>query len=137
MGNNTSEQEVKAAAESWADAIRAKDFDRLMEHYTDDVVVFDVPPPLRKQGRDLYRESWVGWLGQFQGEIVCEFKDMEIIAGDEVAFFHTLTKIGEKDDGGSESGSWVRVTVGLRKTDGRWLATHEHASLPFTMGGEE
>lgn len=130
---SSNEEAVRAVTESWAEAIRAKDYDKLMEHYADDVVVFDVPPPLRKQGKDVYRQSWEGWLGQFTGEITCEFKDMEISAGDNAAFLHTLTRIGDIKPDGSESGSWVRVTVGFEKRDGRWLATHEHASIPAGM----
>jgi ketosteroid isomerase-like protein len=30
---------------------------------------------------------------------------------------------------------WYRVTLGLRKIDGRWLVTHEHESVPFEMDG--
>jgi ketosteroid isomerase-like protein len=29
----------------------------------------------------------------------------------------------------------VRGTVGLRRIDGRWKITHEHASVPFYMDG--
>ena len=30
---------------------------------------------------------------------------------------------------------WFRVTLGLRRVDGRWLVTHEHESVPFEMDG--
>lgn len=133
---NDNERAIRAANESWADAIRSKDIDALMEHYTEDVVVFDMPPPLSKTGKENYRKSFENWLAQFKGEITCEFKDLEILAGDNVAFLHTLTKVGDIRPDGSDSGSWVRVTVGFRKIDGRWLVTHEHVSIPAGMGGE-
>jgi hypothetical protein len=28
-------------------------------------------------------------------------------------------------------GYWVRATVACKRSDGRWLITHEHISLPF------
>ena len=28
---------------------------------------------------------------------------------------------------------WLRVTYGLRKTEGRWQITHLHTSVPFNM----
>jgi ketosteroid isomerase-like protein len=28
---------------------------------------------------------------------------------------------------------WVRFTVCLRKIDGHWMVTHEHASVPFDV----
>lgn len=30
---------------------------------------------------------------------------------------------------------WYRVTIGLRRVDGRWLVVHEHESVPFLMDG--
>ena len=124
----SNEEEVRASVMSWADALRARDFDKLMEHYSDDIVVFDVPPPLRKTGKDRYRKDWEGWLGGFNGEIDVEFRDMVINADDDVAFVSTLSRIFEKET--EDSDHWVRVTVGLRKTGGRWLAVHEHVSIP-------
>ena len=29
----------------------------------------------------------------------------------------------------------MRATVGYRKTNGKWMITHEHVSLPFYMDG--
>jgi uncharacterized protein (TIGR02246 family) len=137
MSNFTSsEEEIRAANEKWAEAVRNRDFDALMEHYADDVVVFDVPPPLSKRGRDEYRKSWESWLEGFKGHIKVEFKETEITAGENIAFLHTLTKVSDVAHDGAESGSWVRVTVGFRKIDGRWLVTHEHVSIPAGMGGE-
>jgi len=36
---------------------------------------------------------------------------------------------------GEETDVWVRATVGYRKIDGKWRVAHEHASVPFYMGG--
>ena len=30
---------------------------------------------------------------------------------------------------------WFRVTLGLRRINGRWLVTNEHESVPFEMDG--
>ncbi|WP_211221635.1 nuclear transport factor 2 family protein [Desulfocurvibacter africanus] len=30
-----------------------------------------------------------------------------------------------------QTDAWVRATACLRKTDGKWLITHEHVSVPF------
>ncbi|PWW21072.1 SnoaL-like protein [Geodermatophilus normandii] len=49
-----------------------------------------------------------------------------MVAGDDVAFAHGLLRIGAA---GTE-GFRVRLTVGLRRVEGRWLTTHEHHSLP-------
>jgi uncharacterized protein (TIGR02246 family) len=127
----SNEEDVMAVVRSWADAVRTKDFDKLADHYSEEIVVFDVPPPLRKTGKDRYRGDWERWLGEFKGEIDIEFKDMVITAGDDVAFVTTLSRVFEKES--EDSGHWVRVTVGLKKTGGRWLAIHEHVSIPMGM----
>lgn len=128
MANNSDSEKIQKLSENWAAAVEAKDVDAILAAYSEDVVIFDVPPPLQVKGRDAYREHWEDWLKNFKGDIKCEFKDTQITAGEDVAFLTTLTRIGEKDI--PESGSWVRVTVGYRKTDSKWLATHEHASIP-------
>jgi ketosteroid isomerase-like protein len=131
MGDfSSSEEEIGAANESWAEAIRNRDFDALMGHYADDVVVFDVPPPLSKQGKEIYRKSFENWLAGFEGHIKVEFKDTDITAGESIAFLHTLTRVSDV----AESGTWVRVTVGFRKIEGKWLVTHEHVSVPIDIG---
>lgn len=134
MANNAeSENAIRRLSEEWAEAVEARDVNAILANYAEDVVVFDVPPPLRVTGREAYREHWEDWLKTFKGAIKCEFKDMQITAGEDVAFLSTLTRVGEKEI--PESGTWVRVTVGYRKTDGKWTATHEHVSIP--AGGSQ
>ena len=128
-GKEDNENEIRKLVDSWAAAVSEKDIDAIMKHYSEDVVVFDVPPPLQETGRDAYRKHWEDWLKMFDGPLNCEFKDMHITTGDDVAFLHTLTRVSEKKSG-PDSGSWVRVTVGYRKIDGNWIATHEHVSVP-------
>ena len=53
-----------------------------------------------------------------------------MVAGDDVAFAHGLPLIGAA---GTE-GFRVRLTVGLRRVEGRWLITHEHHSVPAAPG---
>src|SRR3546814_15859834 len=44
------EARIRALIEDRAEAIRVKDADRALARYTADVVVFDLPPPLRSPG---------------------------------------------------------------------------------------
>jgi uncharacterized protein (TIGR02246 family) len=130
----SAEEEIREKTEQWADAVRAKDYDGILAHYADDVVVFDVPPPLQKKGKEAYRKNWENWLGGFKGRVDCEVAELTITACDTAAFVHCLTRISDNMDDGTKSGNWVRVTVGFEKRDGRWLATHEHVSIPAGMG---
>ena len=125
---SAAEAEIQALTDHWTDAVQKKDFDAIMSHYADDVTAFDVPPPLEIEGADSVRQNMVNWLNMFEGPGEVKFKHMKITAGDDVAFLHTLTSVTPK---GAGRESWVRVTVCYQKIDGKWLVTHEHASLPF------
>jgi ketosteroid isomerase-like protein len=50
-----------------------------------------------------------------------------VAAGGDVAYCHSLSQLG--------GALWFRSTLGLRKTGGQWLVTHEHNSTPFYMDG--
>lgn len=125
---SASESEIRDLVNEWMNAVRDKDFDKIMSHYSDDVTAFDVPPPLQIKGAGSVRENIINWLTMFEGPAHVEFKDQKITADENVAFLHTLTSVTPENE---HHRSWVRVTVCYEKVGGRWLVTHEHASLPF------
>jgi uncharacterized protein (TIGR02246 family) len=129
------ERQIRTLIDNWANAIRAKDVDGLMSHYTPDILVFDLAPPLQYAGIDAYRKNFEEWFSSFQGSIGCEIRDLSINAGDDVAFGHSLNRISGKRTSGEETDVWVRATVCYRKIDGEWRIAHEHASVPFYMDG--
>lgn len=122
--------EIRALVDHWTRSMSSKDVDAIMEHYAEDVVAFDVPPPLQVNGREAVRQKLDAWLRVFKGPVDVEFKGTKIIANGELAVLHQLARVSDRKIG-PESGTWVRVTVCYQKTDGKWLVTHEHASVPF------
>jgi uncharacterized protein (TIGR02246 family) len=98
MADSTeNENRIREINDRWAAAVEAKDIDAVLANYVDDVIVFDVPPPLEIKGRDAYRKNWEHFLQNFKGDVKCEFRDTHITAGDDVAFLTTLTRIGERN----------------------------------------
>src|SRR4051812_10501216 len=96
----TSEAVIRALIESWTEAVRAKDTDKLMGYYAPDVVAFDLLPPLQFAGAAHYRQSWADWFVSWQGLIGYEMRDLTITAGDEIAFSRSLNHIsGTRTDG--------------------------------------
>jgi ketosteroid isomerase-like protein len=96
--------------------------DGVLAHHTDDVVLFDVPPPAQRKGRAAYEDSWELFFNYSPGgEGAFDLLDLQIAAGDTVAFGHALVRIFDNR---------VRLTLGLRKIDGEWLIAHEHHSYP-------
>jgi len=128
-------EQIRALIESVVKAVRAKDVDAVLRHYTPDVVAFDLAPPLQYAGAAALRESLAAWFPTFDGPVGYEMRDLRIFAGQEVAFCTGLNRIAGRRTNGDETDVWVRATVGLRKIDGRWLVAHEHASVPFYMDG--
>jgi ketosteroid isomerase-like protein len=63
--------------------------------------------------------------------VTFHFTDVEITAGNNVAFVTAVGHCVNIDKAGQREPLDFRLTMGLRKSeDGRWLITHEHHSLP-------
>ncbi|MEU8662576.1 nuclear transport factor 2 family protein [Actinoplanes philippinensis] len=65
-----------------------------------------------------------------------EVTRLEITTDGDVAFATSIDCLSAVPRGSAERFHlWFRVTLGLRRIDGRWLVTHEHESVPFEMDG--
>ena len=49
---------IRRLIEDWASAVRAQKIRDVVAHHTDDVVMFDVPPPVVVRGISAYRKTW-------------------------------------------------------------------------------
>src|SRR5919107_2743644 len=121
---------IRECIDAIARALRAKDIDALMAHYAPDVVVFDLMP-LQTMGADAYRHNFEAWFTAVQGPIDYQVRDVRITRSDDIAWCHYVGHVKTTRTGGEHAEYRVRVTAGCRRLNGRWLITHEHASLPF------
>jgi uncharacterized protein (TIGR02246 family) len=136
MRNVNDEADIRALIERWAEAVRAADLDGVVADHTDDMVMFDVPPPSPLLGIGAYRESWLPffkWQREHDG--VFEIISMDVTAGTDVAFAHALLRCGSRQASATDLDSCLRLTVGLRKHDGRWKVAHEHHSYALLSTG--
>ena len=129
------EAQIRKLVDDWAKALHAKDINGVMSHYAADIVTFDLAPPLRYTGADALKRSLEEWFPTFRGPVGYEIRDLSITASDDVAFSRSLNRISGTRTDGEETDVWVRATVCYRKVDGKWMVTHEHASVPFYMDG--
>lgn len=129
------ERRIRRRIADWADAVRAKDADRVMAHYAPDVVVFDVMPPLSDRGADAYRRHWEGWFASVDGPIGFEMHDLHVEVDGALACCRAVNRVRTRPAHGGQEASdgWTRATVCLRRIDGEWLVTHEHVSVPMAM----
>ena len=122
--------EIRALLDRRSEAIHAKDADRLMALYSDDVVYFDVVPPLQYTGAAVLRERFTGWFGRWRGPIGQELRDLRVTMSGDLAFAHMLIRASGTLQDAREVGYWVRTTNCCRRVDGSWVITQEHVSLP-------
>jgi uncharacterized protein (TIGR02246 family) len=134
----TDEQQVRDLIERWATAVHAGDLATVLADHDADIVMFDVPPPQQGvRGIDAYRETWPGFFGWQASGAVFEIESLAVTAGADVAFAFALLRCGTAAELEREPEQRLRLTVGLRKLDGRWTVTHEHHSFPDTTGTPE
>jgi ketosteroid isomerase-like protein len=121
------EQEIRAQIEEWTDAICKGDIDRVLADRTDDIVMYDVPEPIQIQRIDGYRDTWTVFFDHNKaGPDRFRLSDVQVVAGDDVAFAFGLLTIGGGD-------AHCRLTLGFRRIDGKWRVTHEHHSIPIKL----
>ncbi len=119
------EAEIRTLVEHWAAAVRLKNRRGILADHDADLLLFDVPPPLQQRGLDAYWRSWQAFFPWLDENGVFDVHELSITAGDDVAFCHALIRCVRGD-----SAPTIRLTIGLRKTHGRWTVTHEHHSEP-------
>jgi uncharacterized protein (TIGR02246 family) len=129
---NQDEQQIRTLIESWADAVHAGDLETVVAAHAADIVMFDVPPPYDGvRGIEAYRATWPPFF-RFQLEGASfEIVSLDVTAGEDVAYAHALLRCGTPQELADKPENRLRLTVGLRKEDGRWVVAHEHHSFPL------
>ena len=131
MSTATDETEIRQLIDEWRSALCARDLDRLMQHYAEDVLFFDAVPPCRHHGADAYRRTWEAMFAFLPPRLGSEIRDLSIAIGGDLAVMHCLQRLTNADTGEAATCGWVRVTVGYQRRQGAWKVIHEHVSVPF------
>jgi ketosteroid isomerase-like protein len=125
--------EIAVLLDGQREAMRAKDIDRLMSHYSRDIVYFDVVPPLQFVGASALRTRFTHWFESWAGPIDMEIRDLRIVASGDIAFASRFSRaVGTVKDG-RQVGAWVRATSCCERSGRGWLVTHEHVSWPVDI----
>jgi uncharacterized protein (TIGR02246 family) len=127
------EQEIRDLIQRWAEAVHTGDMATVLADHAADIVMFDVPPPfVGVRGLAEYEASWPGFFAWQASGAVFAIQSLDVVAGSDVAFAYGLLKCGTASDFEREPDQLLRLTIGLRKVDGRWQVTHEHHSFSDT-----
>jgi ketosteroid isomerase-like protein len=132
--DGTAENQIETIVEAWAEAVRRHDLPGILAHHEQNIVMFDVPPPLQSRGMDEYRKSWDLFFRYHQPSQAFDIEELTITAGEDVAFAVAIMRCGSGTFSGppEQGGFLFRLTIGLRKIEGNWLIAHEHHSVPAT-----
>lgn len=128
----TSDSELRLFFKSRTDAQQSKDINRLMRHYAPDIVYYDVIPPLRFTGINEVRRNFMRWFDGYDGPITLETHDFSVVTNGDLAYANMFHLDSGTRTNGFQTSIWIRETVCLRRSSGRWLILHEHISVPFS-----
>jgi uncharacterized protein (TIGR02246 family) len=128
---STAEQELHTIVEERVTAVRSMDPAPLEARLADDVVQFNVVPPLQLRGRDAVVAQTHAWFGAYPDGIGYEVHDVRTAADGDVGFVSFLYRVSGVMKNGTEVDMWVRASLGLRRVGGRWLIVQDHESVPF------
>ena len=124
------EQQIRTLIERWAQAAHTGDMNAVLAAHTDDIVMFDVPPPHDGvRGIDAYRKTWPPFFEWQASGASFEIVALDVTAGDDVAYAHALLRCGSKQELAEHPERRLRLTIGLRREDGGWVVAHEHHSF--------
>jgi ketosteroid isomerase-like protein len=129
------EEQIRAMMITFTAAFRAKDVNTIMAMYqhSDDLVAFDVAPPLRYVGWDAYKKDYEQFFALFSGPIDDRFGDLKIAVEGSMAYSYDTERIAGTLTTGHKAAMIVRATDVYRKIEGKWLIVHEHVSVPVDL----
>jgi ketosteroid isomerase-like protein len=125
------EQQIGNRVENWVKAVQEKNWDGILAWHHADIVMYDVPPPFQSIGIEAYRKTWEDFLYALEkGAHSFQLIDLQVTAGEDVAFCHSPMKCVYNDKDGQRVQLDFRLTIGFRKIGGEWWFMHEHHSVP-------
>jgi ketosteroid isomerase-like protein len=128
------ETELRELLARWAKAVRDENLAGIRADHDPDMLMFDVPPPFLSRGLDAYMATWPTFFKWQAKPVEFDFHDVEITAGQDVAFATAIGRCGDTSSG-KKVDLEFRLTIGFRKLNGCWRIVHEHHSIPATDAG--
>jgi uncharacterized protein (TIGR02246 family) len=122
--------DIRRVIVNWHRAIVDGDLAGVVAAHTDDIVMFDVPPPERGvRGLADYQATWPSFFEWLSSGASFEIDELEVVASHEVAFAWALLRCGSADELREHPDRRLRLTLGLRRLESGWVIEHEHHSF--------
>jgi len=124
--------EIRELVQRWADAVHRGDIEAVVADHAEDIVMFDVPPPQEGvRGMAAYRDCWPPFFDFQSSGGSFDILELQVTAGAEVAYAFALLRCDTPDGRRDRPDRRLRLTLGLRREDDRWVVAHEHHSFPL------
>lgn len=132
------EAEIRELIENYSAAVREGYLEKIMSYYAEEIVAYDVPPPLEVTSHQEYKDSWAKYfIKVFKFPVQYDNHALEVHVGGDVAFAHEIIHvIGDFKNSGEHVENWLRHTSGFKKLDGQWKIVHDHSSTPVGEDGK-
>src|SRR5947209_17949035 len=104
-----------------------------MALYTDDVVAYDIVPPLQYIGKAAYRADYQQFFSQYEGNLHVEVRDLHVGATGDLGYAAGLELISGTLKNGQKTSLWRRFTSPFRKSDGHYAEFQDHVSVPVDI----
>ena len=128
----TDEEQIRDLIVRWANAVHDGDIDAVLDNHAEDIVMFDVPPPQEGvRGMAAYRDCWPPFFDFQASGGSFDILELQVTAGAEVAYAFALLRCDTADGRRDRPDRRLRLTLGLRREDDRWVVAHEHHSFPL------
>ena len=130
------DQNVTALLDRYQQAINRKDAAATVECYAEDVMAYDLAPPLAQEA-EIVRDprNAQQWFDTWEGPLELAERDTVFRVEGDVAYVYALRQMrGTKTDG-EKVALWFRSTAICKLVNGAWRIVHVHNSTPFAMDG--
>ena len=138
MIDGNDRQRVLAILREQEAAIARGDALGVVAPLAEDVVSYDLAPPLEYRGRAARdTEALEQWFATWEGEVLVQLADPTVFVDGDLAVVHGFSRMrGVKKDLGPTD-IWSRRTVVFLRRGEDWRIVHAHESFPMLMDGSQ
>lgn len=131
------EQAIRTLLRDREAAVAKGDAATVLGFFAEEVVQFDLAPPLRLVGSEARnQEALQAWLDTWVKGVKTRLSDVTVVVdGNLAAAWGLLHLRGTSKGTGKVISEWSRSTIILAKANGKWTIIHDHSSYPLRMDG--
>jgi ketosteroid isomerase-like protein len=134
----TKDQEVRELIDRYQKAINRKDALATVDCYADDVVAYDLAPPLAQEAGVVRDPTYIQqWFDTWDGPLQSAERDVVFRVEGDIAYVYALRQMRGKKTGGQKVELWFRSTAICTRVNAAWKIAHIHNSTPFAMDGSD